>query len=165
MRNVLVAGFVALGLLAGCGAQLKDNSIYMYKDRPVSLAQKDKDTFDCKVKAAQAVPTDKYSSVTPTYTSPVYCSSYGYSTSCTGGNTYGGNVITTDVNVSLRREYSNRCMANKGYKTTTFPIPQCDPKKVNTSYSVNSKIHKPVRGACWVLGTPKAALIILPEDQ
>ena len=157
--------FWFLGLLAGCDPQLQDSSTYMYKDKPVSLAQKDNDTFDCKVQAAQAVPTDKYSSRTPTYTSPVSCSRYGYNTSCTGGNTYGGDLITRDLNVGLRDEYLVRCLANKGYKTTTFPIPQCDPKKVNISYSVNSKIHKPERGACWVQGTPKAALIILPEDQ
>jgi hypothetical protein len=165
MRYSLITGFVGFSLLAGCGPQLRDNPGYMFKETPVTLAQKYDDTFECKVAAAQAIPTDKYTSRTPTYTTPVSCNRFGYTTSCTGGNTYGGNLITKDLNEDLRVEHKDRCMAKKGYKVTPFPIPECDPKKVNISFSAASKIHKPKPGACWVSAGKSVALIILPERQ
>ena len=165
MLKVLVAGIVGFGVLAGCGPQLMDNSNYMFKEPLVTLAQKDNDTFDCKVAAAQAIPTDKYTSITPTYTTPVSCNTFGYTTSCTGGNTSGGNLITKDLNEDLRLEHRRRCMAKKGYKVTPFPIPECDPEKVNVSFSSVSKVHKPKPGACWVSASSHSSLIILPKRQ
>ena len=164
MRYALIAGFVGFGVLAGCGPQLMDNSKYLFKEPLVTLAQKDNDTFDCKVAAAQAIPTDKYTSRTPTYTTPVSCNTFGYTTSCTGGNTYGGNLITKDLNEGLRSEHMLRCMAKKGYKVTPFPIPECDPEKVNISFSSVSKVHKPKPGACWVSASSHSSLIILPNQ-
>ena len=164
MRKVLAVGIVGLGLLAGC--QDTSNSDYLYKPKPVTLGEKNDDAFECKLQAAQAVPTDKVTTRTPTWTTPVSCNTYGGYTSCTGGQTYGGNLNTTDMNSSLRQEYTDRCYAKKGYVRTSSPIPMCDPKKVDISnITMASLVHEPVEGACWTQGTKNASIIILPEDQ
>ena len=152
-------------MFAGCANKLVPTANYVYKNNPVTLAQKDKDIFDCKLAAAQAVPTDTVVSKTPTYTTPVTCSNYGYSTSCYGGNTIGGNIVTNDRNSGLKLEYENRCLANRGYKKTTFPIPQCDLEDMDVKYSMDTLVRKPVAGSCWVWGTNRASFVVLPEDQ
>lgn len=165
MRLGLVAGVVCVGLLGGCGSD-KLNSKYLYKQKPVTLAEKNDDAFACRLEAAQAVPTDKVTTRTPTWTVPVSCNTLGGYTSCTGGQTYGGNLNTTDRNSSLREEYEDRCFAKKGYVRTSSPILICDPKKVDVSIiKMTSLIHQPVEGACVTQGTQNATIIILPEDQ
>jgi hypothetical protein len=164
MRKLSVIGLVSLSALAGC--QDTSNSNYLYKSKPITLAEKNDDTFECRLAAAQAVPTDKVTTRTPTWTTPVSCNTYGGYTSCTGGQTYGGNLNTTDMNSSLRAEYKDRCLAKKGYVKTSSPIPKCEPKKVDiSSITMASLIHQPVEGACWTQGTNNASIIILPEDQ
>jgi hypothetical protein len=164
MRLGLVSAIVGVGLLAGCSDT--SNSDYLYKPKPVTLAEKNDDAFKCKLEAVQAVPTDKITTITPTFTTPVSCNTYGGYTSCSGGQTYGGNLVTNDMNSSLRMEYKDRCFAKKGYVRTSSPIPKCDPKKVDiSSITMDSLVHKPVEGACWVKATNNASIIILPENQ
>ena len=164
MHKVLVAGIVGLGLLAGCG--LTANTSYLYKSKPVTLGEKNDHMFACKLEAAQAVPTDNVTSRTPTWTTPVSCNTIGTYTSCSGGQTYGGNLITNDRNQALRTEYENRCQAKKGYVRTSSPIPMCDGKRVKAAnITMESIVHKPVEGACWTRGTENASIILLPEDQ
>ena len=178
MRNILVLGFVSAGLLAGCGPQMNEN--YAYKPKPTTKGQKAKDLLDCGVKASQAVPTDNRIASTPTYTTPVSCNtygtvstyggfgSYGGNTYCTGGQTYGGQTYSYDANAGLRDKVYTQCMAEKGYLTTTFPIPYCKPEQVPAGYITASTIlHEPVEGACAIDGTDAydGSVILLPEDQ
>ena len=164
-RSLQLLGIVGLGLLAGCGVDTS-NTNYLYKQRPVTLAEKNDDLFACYLEAAQTVPTDKVTEITPTWTTPVSCNTIGGYTSCYGGNTIGGQLNTTDRNSSLRDEYKNRCLAKKGYVKTSSPIPKCDPKKVDvSSITMASLIHQPVEGACWTHGTQNVSIIVLPGDQ
>lgn len=147
-----------------------DNTRYMYKpDSTVSISQKEQDMFECEVEAIRAVPQDNKLITTPTYTSPVSCNTIGYSTYCSGGNVYGGDVYTIDANLSLRREYESRCLAQRGYLTTQSPIPKCTEDQVPEGFEVTTRtlVHTPVEGACWVSsGTSRNhTLILLPEEQ
>lgn len=121
MRNLLVLAFVSVGLLAGCGVE--QNAFTMYKAN-TKYTEANKDLLACQVSAAQQVPVNNNSYTTPTWTTPVSCStSFGY-TNCTGGNTYGGNLITQDVNMPLRNRVTEQCLQDKGYSLGKAPI--CD---------------------------------------
>lgn len=81
---------------------------------------------DCQVNAAQRVPQQTVISTTPTYTTPVqtFCNRVGYQTICnsTGGQTYGGNVVTSDANTDLRNRVFYQCMAGKGWEWVNIPV-------------------------------------------
>ncbi len=81
--------------------------------------------LDCQVDATQRVPQRTVVSTTPTYTTPVqtFCNQIGYQTICnsTGGQTYGGNVVTSDANSGLRDRVYMQCMARKGWDWVNIP--------------------------------------------
>lgn len=172
MRKLLVLGIVSVGLLAGCGGQ-KYNDVYAYKIEPTTKEQKAKDLLHCSVKAAQTVPTNTKVETTPRYTTPVSCSSYtsygGYiDTDCTGGQTYGGQTYSYDANATLRDKVYSQCMIDRGYLTTTTPIPLCEPEQIPTGYiTAMTIVHEPKAGACAINGTDQydGSVILLPEDQ
>ena len=170
MRSLLVLGFVSVGLLAGCGPQMNDQ--YMYKERPVSKKQKASDMISCAVDAAKQVPASTQVGTTPTFTTPVSCSSYttygGYiDTDCTGGQTYGGQTYSYDANQGLRDTVYSQCMAKQGYSRTATPIPVCKPEQIPVGYvSDTTKVHKPIEGSCVIEGTNySGSVLLLPKDQ
>ena len=162
--------------LAGCGVQ-QYNSHYGYRIKPTTKQQKAKHLVECATLAANKVPVSTQVGVTPRYTSPVYCNTYGNvssfgsvnaSTNCTGGNTIGGNAYSYDANAELRIEIQDQCMAEKGYLTTSFPIPICKSEQIPAGY-VNPRtiLQKPIRGSCVIEGNNhySGAVVLLPEDQ
>jgi hypothetical protein len=158
-----VFGFGMLFVLVGCVST--ENVDYLYKPG-ATLRKKDADSFECKLKAVNAVPVNNQTYSTPGYTTPVSCTTnYGY-TQCTGGQTIGGGIDTVDVNSELRNQVENRCMAEKGYRKTSIALPMCKKESVPAGFvNANTKISTPVDGACWVKATENASIILLPEEQ
>lgn len=156
-------GFGFLLTLTACVDPVNVN--YVYKPG-ATLAQKDTDVFNCNLKAANSVPVSNQTYSTPGYTTPVSCTTnYGY-TSCTGGNTIGGGIQTVDVNQSLRNQVKDRCLAEKGYQRTTIALPACEKESIPAGFvNAKTKLSTPVEGACWLLGTQNASVILLPEEQ
>ena len=175
MKKLILILGLSLGLV-GCGVQ-QYNSNYGYRTVPTTKQQKAKHIVECETLAASKVPTSTQVGTTPRYTSPVICNTYGNvssfgsvnaSTNCSGGNTYGGNTYSYDANAQLRREVANRCMADKGYLTTSFPIPYCRPEQIPAGY-VNPRtiLQKPVEGSCAIDGENmySGSVVLLPQDQ
>jgi len=177
INKMLVLSVTGSQLIASCGVSTNSN----YQHKPVTLGQKAKDLTDCAVKAAQSVPVNTAIKTTPRYTTPVSCSSsgsiyggysgyssYGGSTYCTGGQTYGGQTYSYDANEGLRDTVFNQCLSDKGYQTITSPIPVCAPEQIPAGYvNKNTKILKPVSGACII--EPKTqyggSVLLPPKDQ
>ena len=175
MKKLLLTLGLSL-VLAGCGVQ-QYNSHYGYRIKPTTKQQKAKHLVECATLAANKVPVSTQVGVTPRYTSPVYCNTYGNvssfgsvnaSTNCTGGNTIGGNAYSYDANAELRNEIHNQCMAEKGYLTTSFPIPICKSEQIPAGY-VNPRtiLQIPIRGSCVIEGDNQysGTVVLLPEDQ
>ena len=180
--------FLLLGCelaLTSCASTPEPNSDYNYKlGKPVTLAKKQDDLLDCRVQAARAVPVNNKTMTTPRYTVPVYtspvnCNTYGNvwggsysgSTTCyggqtTGGQTYGGDVYTVDANLQLRNQFQTRCMRQKRYLRTKFPIPECRPEQIPIDFiNEQSLVHEPIEGACAISSDPRASIILLPSQQ
>lgn len=88
------------------------------------------DWLNCKIEAAQRVPQNVVTGVTPVYRTPVQtqCYSTGYgNVNCTqtGGQTYGGDVYSYDANATLRVDATKQCLTRSGYRTAM--IPKCSP--------------------------------------
>lgn len=178
MRINLNCGLAAIFLVAGCSGETT-NSAYMYREKPTTKTQKASAMLQCEVYSTKEVPASNQTSVTPqyrtpTYTTPVNCyTGYGGYTSCTGGQTYGGNIVggnvsTTDANSGLRYRLYKSCMAEKGYKTTEFPLPMCRKEQIPAGYVTPETIlHAPVEGACAINPTQAqgGSVILLPRDQ
>ncbi len=177
MRKAITIGVIGFGLLAGCGDTTNVN--YMYRDKPTTKSQKARDILSCEVFASKEVAVSNQTSTTPvfttpTYTTPVSCyTGYGGYTSCTGGQTmggqtYGGNLVTTDTNAGLRKRVVAQCLSNKGYKTTPFPVPFCAKDQIPSGYVTSKTIlQKPVDGACAIdpVEPSGGSVILLPKDQ
>lgn len=147
-----------------------DSTNYIYKpNTPVTISQKETDIFECEVAASRAVPQDIRISTTPTWTTPVTCNTFGGTTSCMGGQTFGGHVKSSDANERLRSEYVRRCEAQRGYVVTQTPIPACRQDQIPEGFAATSRtlVHTPVEGACYYTSgtTINGHLILLPEDQ
>ena len=153
-----VIGFTALAATAltisACAPTEVD---YMYKPNTTN-SSKARDILDCKVKGAKDVPANMSIGTTPTYTTPVNCSTYGsvygyggYSgtTSCTGGNVYGGNTYSYDANNSLRKSYILQCLADKGYTRTS--IERCDQKTSIGPVKMSDLVKPPMANSCVVI--------------
>lgn len=132
MKIVERLSYVVLALaLAGCAPTPYE----LYKaGKPVpnfpyragaTVGDKDQDTTNCEVEAAQRVPQQIEVHTTPVYTTPVqtYCYRSGYQTICnsTGGDTYGGDMYSTDANAGLRKRVEDQCMARKGWRWIDLP--------------------------------------------
>jgi hypothetical protein len=95
MRKLMIAGLMGIGFLLGCGA--KTTALVIYKEQ-VSYLDGNQALLECQVKAAQTVPVSNNIYTTPTWTTPISCSVSSGRTSCSGGITYSGNIITQDSN-------------------------------------------------------------------
>ncbi len=148
--NTFTIAISLIGLVVACVPA----TTFDYAFRPnTSLAKKDTDVFECKVASTQQVPTNNKVSTTPVYTTPVTCNNIGGIVSCYGGDTFGGNVVITDANAGLRRQYLTRCMVSRGY-SLTVGVPECSDKQrknltAETIAALNSKIRPYKAGACF----------------
>ena len=119
MRKLMIAGLMGIGFLSGCGA--KTTALVIYKEK-VSYLDGNQALLECQIKAAQTVPVSNNIYTRPTWTTPISCSVYSGRTSCSGGVTYGGNVVTQDLNVGLRYRVTKQCLRDKGYFVGEAPI-------------------------------------------
>lgn len=177
MRINFTFGLVAICLITGCN--VSSNTEYMYREKPTTKSQKASAMLECEVYATKEIPASNQTSATPqyktpTYTTPVSCyTGYGGYTTCTGGQAYGGNVvggnvITKDVNSDLRYRLYKSCMAERGYKTTKFPLPMCRNEQIPLGYlTPETVLHAPVEGACAINPNQSGggSVILLPRDQ
>jgi hypothetical protein len=88
---------------------------------------------NCQVEALNKVPSALSTTTTPVYRAPsnVQCTTYGNYTNCHdyGGQVYGGNQVTEDVNASLRAQVTKQCLAKKGISVISFPACTNEEKK------------------------------------
>ena len=124
----------------------------------------------CEVEAAQQVPVNNQTSTTPvfttpTYTTPVSCyTGYGGYTTCSGGQTmggqtYGGNVVTSDANLGLRQRLQDQCMADRGYTLRNLkPCSDLDMRS-GTIFPQSGKQPKTEEIACF---TQNQSFLVLP---
>jgi len=115
-------------LLSSCGPTEQP---FMYKPGMTNASIKN-DGLDCELEATEKVQPAIQVYSSPVRTTPVWtdCDDYG----CTsyGGNAIGGGVNSVDQNAGLRQRYFERCMNNRGYKTTQAPL--CDRKITKKAY-------------------------------
>lgn len=160
-----------LSIVAGC--QMSTTN-YAYKEG-ATVAQKDKDSFDCDLAATQRVPTNTQVATTPTYRTPTYytpatTNCYGYTCTTTGGTAYGGQVYggqtySYDANTSLRKEYFQKCMASKGYKIASVPNCPSGAVSADVRQSLSGKLRAPVEGSCVVGLTERSGNIVYPNER
>ena len=112
MRKLMIAGLMGIGFLSGCGA--KTTALVIYKEK-VSYLDGNQALLECRVKAAQTVPVSNNMYTTPTWTTPISCSVSSRRTSCSGGITYSGNIVTQDLNSGLRETATKQCLRDKGF--------------------------------------------------
>lgn len=127
-----------------------------------TTASYNRDVTNCEVAAAQKVPAKMITRTTPVYTTPVqtYCNQVGSQVICNsvGGQTYGGDVITTDANANLRKRVYSQCMTDKGWAWITVPV--C-PKGVTINslrQSANGGFPVWTKATCYI-GTPNGSYI------
>ena len=72
MRNILVVGFVGLSLLSGCGQTSAPVMSYGYKSQKLETKEKIvADMLECRVQAANKIPSNIQITSTPGYSTPV----------------------------------------------------------------------------------------------
>ena len=119
MRKGIAICLASFGFLAGCGA---GKTALVFYNENVTYDDGNKALLDCQVEAAQKVPVSNNIYTTPTWTTPVSCTVSSGRTSCSGGITYGGNVVTQDLNGGLRYRVTKQCLRDKGYFVGEAPI-------------------------------------------
>ena len=113
------AAFVVSTLLSGCGG----NPVTLPYKHNVTKAVANKEMLDCEVKAANVVPSNISTYTTPKRTTPVQCETDRFfgNVSCSGGQTFGGNTVSRDLNANLRNRYIEQCLMDKGYSMLSYP--------------------------------------------
>jgi len=119
MRKGIAICLVSFGFLAGCGA---GKTALVFYNENVTYDDGNQALLDCQVEAAQKVPVSNNIHTTPTWTTPVSCTVSSGRTSCSGGVTYGGNMVTQDLNGGLRDRVIKQCLRDKGYFVGEAPI-------------------------------------------
>jgi len=119
MRKGIAICLVSFGFLAGCGA---GKTALVFYNENVTYDDGNQALLDCQVEAAQKVPVSNNIYTTPTWTTPVSCTVSSGRTSCSGGVTYGGNMVTQDLNGGLRDRVIKQCLRDKGYFVGEAPI-------------------------------------------
>ena len=119
MRKPMALTLMGIGFLAGCGAE--QTALLIYKEN-VSYRVGNQALLECQAKAVQKVPVRNNISTEPTWTTPISCSVSSGRTSCSGGITYSGNIITKDSNSGLRETVTEQCLRDKGYFVGEAPI-------------------------------------------
>ena len=119
MRKGIAICLVSFGFLAGCGA---GKTALVFYNENVTYDDGNQALLDCQVEAAQKVPGSNNIHTTPTWTTPVSCTVSSGRTSCSGGITYGGNMIAKDMNSGLRDRVTQKCLRDKDYFVGEAPI-------------------------------------------
>jgi len=95
----------------------------------IELSILDTDRTNCTIEAEQRVPQRIVSRTTPAFSTPVQtnCNQIGVQTLCnsTGGQSYGGQTVSSDANDGLRYRAYQQCMVGKSY--LLIDIPACPP--------------------------------------
>ena len=164
---------IVLGLLGGCGFQtfIIPNSVQFNAKSLETVAERDANLLECRIKAANLVPANVQVSSTPGYQAPVNCSAG----SCSGGWGYGGTVTSTDTNAGIRLQVYNQCTSEKGYQYNSVRINECRPEQVPNGYLNSSTIihpptsESPVSSSCFINKNGLQGLdnivFIRPQDQ
>lgn len=152
MKPVKALAFLALA------ASCVPTAPIMYGYRPdTTIAQKDKDGFDCQLQAAREVPVNSQIRTTPSYVTPMQTNCYGTSCYTTGGQVIGGNTYSYDANAALRNEYFARCMVSRGYQFTQQPLCSKDQVTDALRNQLSGDLRAPAEGSCVVPITNKAS--------
>lgn len=117
MKNIALK-LLPLLVIAGCGVDT------VYYKPGANVSRMSQELTRCEVKAVQEVPPDKRRYYEPP--------EYDYITRCNSkGQCYSRPVVirhggwhSYDANKSLRSDYKNLCMAEKGYQKRTLKV--CD---------------------------------------
>ena len=141
---------------------------YAYNSKK-TVAEKDRDSFECELAASRAVPTNTQLGQTSTYTTPAYTTctgGYYGSVNCTtsGGQTYGGDVYSYDANRGLRSEYFGRCLAEKGYAVIEVPVCKKEAVPENVADLLLDRQRPPKQGACAVSVSDRVSNLLYPEE-
>lgn len=164
LKKSFVIATVAMLSVGACQPTTEN---YLFR-KGGSVAQTDKDYFECELAASRGVPQDTRIATTPVYTNPVQTNCYqvGYSVQCntTGGQVYGGNTYTYDANSKLRATYFARCLASRGYQVVE--LPRCDSSKVPPELlqALAGKQRLPKEGACYIALTERAGNIVYNSE-
>ena len=112
----ILSALLAVMTLSAC------QPLSMYYRAGVSVAKADDDRLNCQVASLKDAPVATQIRREPGYYIPPrqVCNSAG---ACTyrGGYWTPGRTYTVDVNASLRRQLTDRCMAQKGYQPVSIP--------------------------------------------
>jgi len=161
MRFVLAG--LCLAALAACAPGARS---YLYKSGG-TVAEADRDIFECRVEAAQQVPAQTRIGTTPIHTTPArtYCNPVGDRIRCytTGGQTYGGETYSYDANAGLRADYEARCLAARGYTATQVPLCAEDALSEDVTQALSGRLQPPGARACYVPITGNAGNILYLE--
>jgi hypothetical protein len=146
MKHSLISIAIMSVVVSGCAG-----GVYSYKPN-ITVAQQDKDIFDCRVAAAQEVPTN-------TQIIPGIGSYNAYAGVYVPGTPY-----SYDSNSGLRAQFYSRCMTSKGY--TDYEIPSCQTTALpeGSSGILTGMLRPPVDGACKIPVTENASNLIYPGE-
>ncbi len=165
MRTIFLTFAIATGtLLTGCE---EPEQFYIYREG-ASVSRADRDFYECRLEAAQAVPQNTQVATTPRYTTPVntQCYNTGYSVQCntTGGQVYGGQTYSYDANSEIRGSYRARCLIERGYSGVSLPA--CDSSQISTDMmqQLSRTQRAPQPGACYVPLTNDVGNILLASE-
>lgn len=150
MKNRITA-LVSLVTLAAC---VTEPSVYTAAWKiGQNGAARETDITACEVESLSKVPRALTTNVTPVYRTPsnVQCTSYGYSTNCVdyGGQVYGGQAYTQDVNAGLRERVQWQCLARKGYTPITRPTCTVEQRKAGETARSSGKMPDPENVLCF----------------
>ena len=131
--------------------------------------QANNDWLDCNVAAAQKVPVNTGVYTTPRYTTPLNCNTSFGNTTCTGGQTYGGNVASYDANARLREQVTIQCLQNKGYQIVNYEVCPKDVQKRHKEKlalegtNLNVKLVAPSANSCAYIQNQTTILVDLTD--
>ncbi len=148
MKRLSTVCLAAIGpFMIACG----DGSVNMLYREGLTYDQLDMATTSCEVYAAQQVPASIRTTTTPAYTTPVqtYCNTVGGFTNCynTGGQTFGGDTVSSDANEALRTKVKNQCYAQQGISRYNFK--PCTPEQV-AGFKPSAVLPKLQANTCYV---------------
>lgn len=163
MRLIILLAVASI--LTGCMAAL---SPVPYQEGKTAK-QSNNDLLDCNVSATQKVPVNTGVYTTPRYTTPLNCNTSLGNTTCTGGQTYGGNVGSYDSNARLRQQVTIQCLENKGYAMVNYkPCPNDVKKKHKQKLSgsvgtLDYQLISPYNNSCAYIDNQRTILVDLTD--
>lgn len=110
-------------LLSAC--QSTNGSKIYYASEDLTTKGINQGLKQCKLESISKVPANTVVTTSPSYTTPVQCNTIFGNISCTGGDTYGGNVSSYDANAGFREEIRDDCLSEKGIIQLS-DLPKCE---------------------------------------